>query len=291
MNYFEYKELKSKEKNNRLFNESKIKKVFIERLKRKGFSTAIFEDNCKTMNVIACRKFPNDEAAMYELFANNILIKKKDYIDFIWHELLHASSTIRDGYTIYSGLSVYERYNKRIGTGLNEGVTVLLEEMLFKGITKDHDEKNNVYAIEKFLCSILYDILGDFLFDCYFTADFCTFYAYLVDFNGFKKTDKFIEAFDTICFENYYSDASKHPNIKAIAASFNYICFYLLELCIKHIIKNYESGYISEQIYKDGIKGCLDYFSKIHIKDENGREYEPDKAKLKRLIEKNIPKC
>ena len=37
MNYFEYKELKSKEKNNRLFNESKIKKVFIERLKRKEF--------------------------------------------------------------------------------------------------------------------------------------------------------------------------------------------------------------------------------------------------------------
>lgn len=290
MNYFEYKNLKNEEKNSRLFNESKIKKVFIERLKRNGFSTSIFEDNCKTLNVITCRSFQYDVAAMYDLFSNNILVNKKDYIDFIWHELLHASSTIRDNNVVYSGLSVFEGDNERIGTGLNEGVTTLLDEMLFKGITKDHDEKTDTYVVEKFLCSILRDILGDFLFECYFSADFYAFYAYLVDFNGFKKTDKFIKAFDTICFESYYSDDLKCSNIKGIAASFNYICFYLLELCIKNMTKNYESGYINEQTYTDGIKGCLDYFSKIHIKDENSRDYKLDKTKLKRIVEKNVPK-
>lgn len=175
MNYFEYKELKSKEKNNRLFNESKIKKVFIERLKRKEFSATIFEDNCKTLNVITCRSFPNDEEAMYDLFSNNILVKKRNYIDCIWHELLHASSTLRTDNMVYSGLSVIDENCERIGTGLNEGVTVLLDEMLFKGITKNHDEISDTYVVEKFLCSILYDILGIFLFKCYFAADFYTF--------------------------------------------------------------------------------------------------------------------
>lgn len=291
MNYFEYKELKSKEKNNRLFNESKIKKVFIERLKRKEFSATIFEDNCKTLNVITCRSFPNDEEAMYDLFSNNILVKKRNYIDCIWHELLHASSTLRTDNMVYSGLSVIDENCERIGTGLNEGVTVLLDEMLFKGITKNHDEISDTYVVEKFLCSILYDILGIFLFKCYFAADFYTFYAYLVDFNGFKKTDKFIKAFDKICFENYYSDDSENPNIKGIAASFNYICFYLLELAIKHIVRNYETGYIDNQTYKEGIKGCLDYFSKVCVKDENDKIYEIDKEKIKRIIKKNISKC
>ena len=110
-------------------------------------------------------------------------------------------------------------------------------------------------------------------------------------FSGFKKTDKFIKAFDKICFENYYSDDSENLNIKGIAASFNYICFYLLELAIKHIVRNYETGYIDNQTYKEGIKGCLDYFSKVCVKDENDKIYEIDKEKIKRIIKKNISKC
>lgn len=206
MNYIEYKNKQKKKENNRLFNESKIKETFIKRLTQKGFSTTLFELNCHTLNFIVCRSFPNDEEAMYDLFTNNILVKKRNYIDCIWHELLHASSTLRTDNMVYSGLSVIDENCERIGTGLNEGVTVLLDEMLFKGITKNHDEISDTYVVEKFLCSILYDILGNFLFKCYFAADFYTFYAYLVDFNGFKKTDKFIKAFDKICFENYYSD-------------------------------------------------------------------------------------
>ena len=291
MNYIEYKNKQKKEESNRLFNQSKIKEVFIKRLKQKEFSTVLFEINCQTLDFIICRKFPKDEEAMYELLSNNILVKKKGYIDCIWHELLHASSTLRTDNMVYSGLSVIDENCERIGTGLNEGVTVLLDEMLFKGITKNHDEISDTYVVEKFLCSILYDILGDFLFKCYFDADFYTFYAYLVDFNGFKKTDKFIKAFDKICFENYYSDDPECPNIKGIAASFNYACFYLVELSIKHIVRNYKLGYIDEQIYNESIKGCLDYFSKIYIKDENDKEYELDKTKIKRIIEKNISKC
>lgn len=290
MNYFEYKELKSKQKNNRLFNESKIKKTFKERLKRKGFSTAIFEDNCKTLNVIACRRFPYNEAAIYDLLSNNLLVNKKDYIDFIWHELLHVSSTRKTDEAIYSGLYVTNQNCEPRGRGLNEGVTVLLEEMLFKGITKGHDEKNDGYKLEKFLCRILYDILGDFLFECYFTADFHSFYNYLVKFNGLEETNKFIQAFDTICLKSFYLVDSENPDIKSIVDSYNFAIFYLLELCIKHIVKNYESGYINEQTYKDGIKGCLDYFSEIHIKDKNERDYNIDKAEIRRIIEKNIPK-
>ncbi len=291
MNYIEYKNKQKKEESNRLFNQSKIKEAFVKRLKQKEFSTTLFELNCHTLGFIICKNFPHNEAASYDLISNDIFVKKKNYIDYIWHELLHVSSTLRTEDVIYSGLSISNGKKEKIGTGLNEGVTVFLDGMLFKGITKNHDKYNQAYPIEKFLCGILYDIIGEFLFKCYFDADFDTFYSYLVNFNGFKKTDNFLKAFDIIYFESHYTTDKKQPNIKSIVASFNYVCFYLVELSIKHMVRNYELGYIDEQIYKEGIKGYLDYYSEIYIKDENDRKYELDKEKIEKIIKKNISKC
>ena len=273
------------ENNNKLFNESKIKRVFESRLKKNGISTVIFDENCKTVNVINCRKFKNDEDAMYNVFDNNLLIKADNYIDFIWHELLHMSSSVRCGYTVYSGVSAVDFNSYRIGYGLNEGITVFIDLMFFKGITKEHDIKSDSYKIEKILCGMLYDVLGFFLLECYFTADFYGLYNYLVSLNGVKKTNRFYKAFDTICYGSYYSGKDDE---KRIFNAYKYAYYYLTEILVKKIRLDYEKGLIDESIYKEAISKSDICFSDTSFTSETGEKFEISKEKIRELIKKNI---
>lgn len=276
------------EKNNKLFNESKIKRAFENRLKKNGVSTDLFEKNCKTVNILDCKKFKYDESAMYDLFNNNVLLHNSDYIDYIWHELLHMSSTVRCGEVIYSGVSAIDMSGYRIGSGLNEGLTVFIDLMFFKSITKEHDVKSDTYKIEKNLCSMLYDILGTHLFDFYFSADFYGLYNLLVSFNGEKRTNKFYNAFDTICYECYYSDNPEEIQIKRIVSAYKYAYFYLVEFLIKKIRFNYETGDIDEETYKNILNKCDEYFNDVSLISKNGERLEISKEKVRKLIQKNI---
>lgn len=275
-------------KNNQLFNESKIKRVFESRLKRYNVSISLFKKNCKTVNVIKCKKFKNGEAAMYDLFNNNILLHENDYKDYIWHELLHMSSTVRCGEVIYSGVSAIDMSGYRIGSGFNEGLTVFIDLMFFKNITKEHDIKSDTYKIEKNLCGMLYDILGVHLLDFYFSADFYGLYNLLVSFNGERKTNKFYNAFDTICYECYHSDSPEDTQIKKIVSAYKYAYYYLVEFLIKKIRFNYENGDIDERAYKDILNKCDEYFKDVSLICKNGEKFEISKEKVRKLIKKNI---
>lgn len=275
-------------KNNQLFNESKIKRVFESRLKRYNVSISLFKKNCKTVNVIKCKKFKNGEAAMYDLFNNNILLHDNDYKDYIWHELLHMSSTVRCGDVIYSGVSAIDMSGYRIGSGFNEGLTVFIDLMFFKNITKEHDIKSDTYKIEKNLCGMLYDILGVHLLDFYFSADFYGLYNLLVSFNGERKTNKFYNAFDTICYECYHSDSPEDTQIKKIVSAYKYAYYYLVEFLIKKIRFNYENGDIDERAYKDILNKCDEYFKDVSLICKNGEKFEISKEKVRKLIKKNI---
>ncbi len=275
-------------KNNQLFNESKIKRVFESRLKRYNVSISLFKKNCKTVNVIKCKKFKNGEAAMYDLFNNNILLHDNDYKDYIWHELLHMSSTVRCGEVIYSGVSAIDMSGYRIGSGFNEGLTVFIDLMFFKNITKEHDIKSDTYKIEKNLCGMLYDILGVHLLDFYFSADFYGLYNLLVSFNGERKTNKFYNAFDTICYECYHSDSPEDIQIKKIVSAYKYAYYYLVEFLIKKIRFNYENGDIDERAYKDILNKCDEYFKDVSLICKNGEKFEISKEKVRKLIKKNI---
>lgn len=276
------------EKNNQLFNESKIKRVFESRLKRYNISISLFKKNCKTVNVINCKIFKNGAAAMYDLFNNNILLHDSDYKDYIWHELLHMSSTVRRGEVIYSGVSAVDLSGYRIGSGFNEGLTVFIDLMFFKGITKEHDVKSDTYKIEKQLCDMLYDILGVHLLDFYFSADFYGLYNLLVSFNGTRKTNKFYNAFDTICYESYYSENFDEVRVKKIFSAYKYAYYYLVEFLIKKIRFNYENGDINEKSYKNILNKCDEYFKDVSLISKNGKMLEISKEKVRKLIQKNI---
>lgn len=276
-------------KNNKLFNESKIKRVFENRLKKNEVSTNLFEKNCETANVLNCKEFKYGESAMYDLYNNNIILHDSDYINYIWHELLHMSSTARCGEVIYSGVSAVDMSGYKVGYGLNEGLTVFIDLMLFKGITKEHDSKSDAYKIEKNLCGMLYDILGKHLLDFYFLADFYGLYNLLVSFNGEKRTNKFYNAFDTICYECYYSDNSEDVQIKKVVLAYKYAYFYLVEFLINKIRFNYENGVIDKETYKDILNKCDGYFNDVFLISKNGEKSEISKEKIRELIKKNIP--
>ena len=276
------------EKNNKLFNESKIKQVFLRILKENDIDTELFEKNCETINVIKRKKFKHGEDAMYDIFDNNLLVKDNHYVDVIWHEILHMSSSVRCGNIAYSGVSYVLLNNTRVGYGLNEGVTVLIDFMFFKGITKKHDIKSDTYEIEKILCGMLYDVLGSFLLKCYFNADFYGLYNYLISLNGVKKTDRFYEAFDALCYEGYYSNNSDKIKNEKIFNAYKYAYYYLVELLIKKLHFNYENGIIEESVYKDALSKADTVFSDVFFISKTGEKFEISKEKIRELIKKNI---
>ena len=130
--------------------------------------------------------------------------------------------------------------------------------------------------------------MGSFLLECYFNADFYGLYNYLVSLNGVKKTNRFYNAFDTICYESYYSCNSDAIKTKRIFNAYKYAYYYLIELLIKRMHFNYENEVIDESTYKEAMSKSDTYFSDIYLVSDSGEKFVVSKEKIRELIKKNI---
>ncbi len=90
---------------------------------------------------------------MYFPSKNEILIKQKNFVSTVNHELLHLASTTEKNKRYFCGFWQQER-NINIGYGLNEGYTSLLERRYF-----NKDIKKSVYEL---IMEYLEKIVGEY---------------------------------------------------------------------------------------------------------------------------------
>ena len=93
------------------------------------------------------------EKALYDLSFNIIYLSDVNDKATIFHELLHAATTIVKKNSIHSGFAFYSDTTS-LGVGINEGYTEFLVERLFGYKNK------NEYNIQKEVVKLVEDIIG-----------------------------------------------------------------------------------------------------------------------------------
>ena len=127
----------------------------------------LLNNNIKTLTITEVKKFINKFIiGYYRTTTNSIKILKSSRKSFLFHEILHMSSSYYDKQNniIYSGLS-QTKDSKNIGIGLNEGYTEIICSRLF-------NTDNKVYYLEKNICKMLEKLVDSKTLErCYFNAD------------------------------------------------------------------------------------------------------------------------
>lgn len=261
------------------FESSKIAKKFKRTLINNNISTDFFDNNISSLKLYKVPNLRNGYSAIYLIKRNEMYFVHHEYFDEVWHELLHMSSSYVDGENIYSGFSVVTPHSE-FGRALNEGMTAYLDKKLFSGITPNHDKiVSSSYAMLAYLVELLITSFEDFAIDCYFNADVESLMNVLVGYQGYKKTERFINSLEYIL--KYYSLKNKFY-IKQTLKSYNYALCYIIDFYKKGLIESYKKGLITIQQYKETIDILYNTLSTdIIIKNKT---YSIDKETLKKIL-------
>lgn len=261
------------------FESSNIAKKFKSTLIKNNISTVLFDNNVSSLKLYKVSYLKKCYSAMYLLKRNEMYFLDHEYVDQIWHELLHMSSTYIDGDIIRSGFSVITP-NSEFGIALNEGMTAYLDKKLFFGITPNHDELiSSSYAMLSYLVELLITSFEDFAIECYFNADAESLIEVLIKYQGRKKTEHFINSLDNIL--KYYGLKNRYI-LKQSLKSYNYALCYIFEFYKKGLIKSYKEGMISLDQYKDTINTLYNTLSTDII--INNKVYSVDTKTLKKIL-------
>lgn len=121
---------------------------------------------------------------------------KKIRKGIIFHELLHASTTIYlDNNNYFSGFLQGSPYYKQIGNGINEGYTEFLLEKFFP----DNILMDSIYNYEKSIAKLVSEIVGfDKMSKFYFNADLYGLVSELAKYSSIEKVGNFILNLDKV---------------------------------------------------------------------------------------------
>ena len=141
----------------------------------------------------------DNKISMYPLnkkyFGYNISYNTEDFIQDLYHELLHMSSTIiyRDNTIVYSGFSQVGG-NIPIGVALDDGYTELLLYRLFN-LNKEYMS----YKYEVLISSLIEGIISiEKMNNLYFNANLYGLVEELQKYNTRENVIKFLEDLDSI---------------------------------------------------------------------------------------------
>lgn len=116
-------------------------------------------------------------------------------INIYYHELFHMSSSgkAKDGYCMGFSQSDFEN-EKKIGDGINEGYTELLNERFF-----EFKNNNKMYIIYKIIAEIIESIIGEKkMMNLYFTANLKGLFSELSKKTDDNKAFEFVSALDSL---------------------------------------------------------------------------------------------
>lgn len=192
--------------------------------------------------------------ASYDPKENTIYLLKDNYINSIYHELLHCATKTTHNEITLVGFS-QSRNGIEIGRGINEGYTALLEKRYFNVKSK--------YEMEKYIASLLEKIIGkEKMENLYFNAD--------LD-NVIEELKKFISEEDAIIFITYLDEISNKLKfskpIEDVNKKISFISKFLISCYSKKIYKLYVDNLISFDDFKRENSNfinllCIDYLTK-----------------------------
>lgn len=204
-----------------------------------NFSTLSFsEKNYK----LSRKLFGGETDGMYNEKENQIVLDKKSYHKTIYHELLHASSTIAEpnGEKYYSGFHQINN-NGSIGEGLNEGYTQYLTEKYF-----GDKEILRAYDYEKTIAKAIEFIVGkEKMESLYFNANLNGLVECLKHYCSEEEIYKFIDTMDFI--RNYArADHLTSKSYELIATSMRNVNSFLVRTIFAKNIIEFETNEIDK---------------------------------------------
>lgn len=213
---------------------NKFIKILSKKLKHCNFDT--LNDNIKTLKINDknFRLLSTRTLAAYNIVSNKLILNKKDYKNYISHELLHMSSCkkINNKY-ICSGFEQMKLTTlKKIGTFINEGYTEIINEKYFVN--------TNCYLIHKSFISLLELIIGDNLMEeMYFNSDIIGLINELLKYNNsLEDIIKFIINTDIIHESIYKISIIKKIKLKKALTEVNEFLINTYYEKLKQIIKD-----------------------------------------------------
>lgn len=236
----------------------------------------LFKNNIKTLKIeyknmlygLILNTFKRRTAAIYDLEDNKIsmypLNKKylgcnisyniEDFIEDLYHELLHMSSTIIDKENIvaFSGFSQIGQ-SVPIGVALDDGYTELLLYRLFN-LNKQH----MTYKYEVMISTVIEEIITkDKMINLYFNANLSGLTNELQKYNTKDNVIKFLENLDSI-----YVLEERKKYKKDIIYYHNEISKFIVDTYINKLRKEIEENIITKNEYNLKLDNCI---GNLHI--------------------------
>ena len=169
------------------------------------------------------RDITDNTAGKYLVFENEIVVIKDEYINSLYHELFHVSSTITDKPKVFSGFMQGNIDTKTsIANSINEGYTELLTKRYFESTAK------NVYLYEVTMVKKLEEIIGkDKMESLYLNANLLGLINELKKYNTNENIMEFINKFDFVSEHLILKDKTSDLDRK-IQEAIEYVSYFLI---------------------------------------------------------------
>ena len=229
-------------------------KRFIERLESNSVYTNTFYENYKTLTITPKDKITSDVQGTYNMLTNEIcIVKTKNWLSYITHELLHMSSTVRDDDKIYSGF-IQGVADYKFGFGLTEGYTQYLDERYFSDFTPEKKELDQyIYPVTKKIAGWVEDLIGqDKMEEFYFTGNLRGLLCELSKLSSPQRALNFIHDFDHYW---YQSEDKAFGNAFESIQLFERMLLFILECGYTKLKLRYLDNKMSTEEYIENLKG------------------------------------
>ena len=218
----------------------------------------IYNLNIKSLKFsIVPRIKKKNSVANYNISKNKISLLENTNHKKITHEMLHASSELKIGNSVFGGFSQFHEDMpfRLFGDGLNEGYTTLLDCRYFDG-----HNYSSTYEVLSIISHILELIVGkEKMEKLYFEADLYSLIKSLQKYNSRSNIIKFINDVDILlyCINNTLTE--------------KYYCKKSLQTISKFLIKTYSTkvlnlkhnGKISEKEMWNRISNLIDVLDNV----------------------------
>ena len=265
-------------------------------LKNHGLNVETLRNNMK--DLIIENRTDDDGDTAYKFLENIILCPDERYKNNITHELLHAATTILDGYGVHVGLMYGDWISgKIIGIGLMEGLTAYLDVKLFEDYTKEKREiEMYVYPLTKTIIKDLLMIIPEsYLLNYYMNSDLAGFISDLMRFyDDPAYILEFIRAVDNLYVKFDLPKTLDENNMPDINKNFNFVKTFLAESVYILANRYYEHNMIDKKELRRYKKISLEILHGIleadGVKYAKRNNHEYNKIKKRYVVRKHTGK-
>lgn len=249
----------------------------------------LFFENLKTLIIEEKNNFnkfifiKTSTTGHYYGYENKITLLKEDIFYSIYHELLHCASRKYREKQLNCGFYkfIYDDKKKKtifkLGKGLTEGYTALLEERYFNYINKN---KSSSYVVEKFIAEFIERIVEkEKMEKLYFNADLDGLIKELKVFSNEEDIYSFLNYLDTILKGN-----KKDTTPKKLNEIYEFIARFLLKSYVCKLIALLNNKTISRSTFCNLFDDFVEELSTNVVHNKKNTYYFLTEERTNRLL-------